>query len=170
MSGLFVQNDDVKIILFARELLRSTGRNPPCPKMITGTGETDGWPQKKLNKPREGGVILQEKTKEERIKSELSRLKKIYNKLPKNKLAIVIPLLENAAFMKITLDDLQNSINENGCSDEYKNGENQYGKKAAADLQAYNSLIKNYNTVSDRLEKLLPSEQKQSKLDELRNE
>lgn len=113
---------------------------------------------------------MQEKTKEERIKSELSRLKKIYNKLPKNKLAIVIPLLENAAFMKITLDDLQNSINENGCSDEYKNGENQYGKKAAADLQAYNSLIKNYNTVSDRLEKLLPSEQKQSKLDELRNE
>ena len=138
--------------------------------MITGAGETGGWPQKKLNKPREGGVILQEKTKEERIKSELSRLKKIYNKLPKNKLAIVIPLLENAAFMKITLDDLQNSINENGCSDEYKNGENQYGKKAAADLQAYNSLIKNYNTVSDRLEKLLPSEQKQSKLDELRNE
>lgn len=150
--------------------MRSTGRNPPCPKTITGAGKTGGLPQKKLNKPREGGVILQEKTKEERIKSELSRLKKIYNKLPKNKLAIVIPLLENAAFMKITLDDLQNSINENGCSDEYKNGENQYGKKAAADLQAYNSLIKNYNTVSDRLEKLLPSEQKQSKLDELRNE
>ena len=100
----------------------------------------------------------------------MTRLKKIYACLPKNKLAIVTPLLENAAFMKITLDDLQDSINENGCSDEYKNGENQYGKKAAADLQAYNSLIKNYNTVSDRLEKLLPPEQKQSRLGALLDE
>ena len=113
---------------------------------------------------------MSEKTKQDRIKNELARLKKIYTELPKNKLAIVTPLLENAAFMKITLDDLQMNINKNGCSDEYKNGENQYGKKAAADLQAYNSLIKNYNTVSDRLEKLLPPEHKQSKLGALKNE
>ena len=104
-------------------------------------------------------------TKEERIKRELSRLARIYKVLPKNKLAIVTPLLENAAFMRITLEDLRASINENGCSDE-----NQYGKKAAADLQAYNSLIKNYNMVSDRLEKLLPPEQRQGRLGALRDE
>lgn len=109
-------------------------------------------------------------TKERRIKQELARLTAIYQKLPENKLAIVIPLLENVAFMKITLEDLQASINLNGCSDEYKNGENQYGKKAAADLQAYNSLIKNYNTISDRLEKLLPPEQRENKLEALRDE
>lgn len=113
---------------------------------------------------------MPELNKETRIKKELQRLKKIYSVLPKNKQAIVTPLLENAAFMKITLDDLQESINTNGCSDEYKNGANQYGKKAAADLQAYNSLIKNYNTISDRLEKLLPTDQKKSKLGELMNE
>lgn len=109
-------------------------------------------------------------TKERRIKQELARLTEIYQELPENKLAIVIPLLENVAFMKITLEDLQASINLNGCSDEYKNGENQYGKKAAADLQAYNSLIKNYNTISDRLEKLLPPEQRGNKLEALRDE
>ena len=81
-----------------------------------------------------------EKTKEQRIKTEWSRLKAIYSDLPDNKKAIVFPLLQNLAFMKITLDDLQQSINENGCSEDYKNGENQYGRKAAADLQAYNSL------------------------------
>ena len=101
-----------------------------------------------------------EKTKEQRIKTEWSRLKAIYSDLPDSKKAIVFPLLQNLAFMKITLDDLQQSINENGCSEDYKNGENQYGRKAAADLQAYNSLIKNYNAVSDRLEKLLPPEKK----------
>lgn len=109
-------------------------------------------------------------TKEKRIKLELARLEEIYRELPPNKLALVVPLLENAAFMRITLEDLQANINKNGCSDEYKNGENQYGKKAAADLQAYNSLIKNYNTVSDRLEKLLPPEQRQGRLRALRDE
>ena len=71
-------------------------------------------------------------SKETRIKRELNRLKKFYSELPQNRLAIVMPLLENMAFMKITLDDLQKSINEHGCSDEYKNGENQYGRKAGA--------------------------------------
>ncbi len=109
-------------------------------------------------------------SKEARIKRELNRLKKFYAALPQNKRAIVTPLLENMAFMKITLDDLQKSINEHGCSDEYKNGENQYGRKAAADLQAYNSLVKNFHTISDRLERMLPPEQRKSKLDALADE
>lgn len=110
------------------------------------------------------------KKKETRIKDELARLSEIYKVLPPNTLAIVMPLLENAAFMKVTLDDLQEVINANGCSDDYQNGANQFGKKASADLQAYNSLIKNYNTVSDRLEKLLPPEQRKSRLREMQNE
>ena len=110
------------------------------------------------------------KKKETRIAEELQRLMDIYKDLPENKLEIVKPLIQNASFMKITLEDLQMSINQNGCSDEYKKGENQYGKKAAADLQAYNSLIKNYNTISDRLEKILPPEKRKSKLEALNDE
>lgn len=93
-----------------------------------------------------------------------------YADLPKNQMAIVEPLIQNAAFMKITLDDLQKSINADGCSEEYMNGANQYGKKASADLQAYNSLIKNYNTVTERLGKLLPPEKRMSKLEMLDRE
>lgn len=78
---------------------------------------------------------------------------------------IVRKLLSKFAFMEVTLEDLQKDINQNGCHDEYKNGANQYGKKAAADLQAYNALIKNYNVVSERLEKMLPPEKKRSKLE-----
>ena len=59
-----------------------------------------------------------------------------YAELPKNQMAIVEPLIQNAAFMKITLDDLQKSINADGCSEEYMNGANQYGKKASADLHS----------------------------------
>lgn len=110
------------------------------------------------------------KKKETRISEEFTRLLEIYKELPENKMKLIRPLIQNAAFMKVTLEDLQESINKNGCSEEYKNGENQYGKKAAADLQAYNSLIKNYNSVSDRLEKMLPPEKRKSKLEAFEDE
>ena len=73
------------------------------------------------------------------------------------------------AFLTVTMEYLRESINREGTKEEYKNGENQYGRKAAADLQAYNSLIKNYNAVSDRLEKLLPPEKKESRLEAFNN-
>lgn len=123
-----------------------------------------------LSITREWGVMMGKKKKETRIKEEFDRLIEIYEELPENKMQLVRPLIQNAAFMKVTLEDLQLSINQNGCSEEYKNGENQYGKKAAADLQAYNSLIKNYNTVSDRLEKMLPPERRKSKLEAFADE
>ncbi len=110
------------------------------------------------------------KTKEDRIKREKTRLNRIYKALESGKYALAYPLIENAAFMRITLDDLQASLNTNGCSDDYQNGANQFGRKASAELQAYNSLFKNYNTVMERLEKLLPPEQRKSKLDEMRGE
>ena len=39
-----------------------------------------------------------------------------------------------------------------------------------ADLQAYNSLIKNYTTVTERLGKLLPPEKRESRLEQLARE
>lgn len=113
---------------------------------------------------REGGAYLAKLKIETRIKRELERLQAIYQNLPDNKMVLALPLMENAAFMKITLEDLQESINASGCSEEYRNGKNQYGMKASADVQAYNSLIKNYNTISDRLEKMLPPNQEGGKL------
>jgi len=90
---------------------------------------------------------------------EIKRLKKIFKNLPKDRMAIAIPLIENAAFMRVTLEDLQAHIEEHGCSEDYKNGANQFGKKATVESQTYNAMIKNYNTVTDRLEKMLPDAQ-----------
>ena len=108
--------------------------------------------------------------KEQRVQEEYNRLLELFSKAPAGQLRLALPLIQNAAFMKITLDDLQKSINADGCSEEYMNGANQYGKKASADLQAYNSLIKNYNTVTERLGKLLPPEKRESRLEQLARE
>lgn len=109
-----------------------------------------------------------EKTK--RISKERKKLEELFRSMPENRYKLVQPLLDNAAFMRVTLDDLQEAINASGCSEEYQNGANQYGRKASADLQAYNSTMKIYNAVIDKLEKMLPEEQKASKLDALMNE
>ena len=113
---------------------------------------------------------MAELTKLNRIDQELAKMYKLYQNLPENKLRLLEPLIQNASFMKATLEDLQEIINKEGMTDEYCNGANQYGKKISANIQAYNSLVKNYNNVIDKLEKLLPPESKHSKLSELVDE
>ena len=98
--------------------------------------------------------------KEKRINEELKRISVFFEDVDKNQRAIVSPLLQNAAFMKVTLEDLQEAINENGVTEEYQNGANQRGIKQSATLQSYNALIKNYASVIKTLSQLLPPERK----------
>lgn len=71
-------------------------------------------------------------------------------------MAKVLPLIENASFMKASLEDLQQIINENGVIEEYQNGENQHGMKQSSALQAYNQLIKNYTAVMKEIGRIMP--------------
>ncbi len=107
---------------------------------------------------------MPEMTKEKRIAKEYARMKKLFSAMPENELDFCDPLLQNAAFQKATLEDLQDAINQNGTSDTYQNGANQSGTKASADLQAYNSLAKVYNALMDKLSAKLPKEVRKSKL------
>lgn len=107
------------------------------------------------------------KKKETRIAEEFKRLDELFTRLPGNKYALVLPLLENAAFMKVELEDLRTAISANGSTETYQNGANQKGQKASAELQAYTAMIKQYCAISERLEKMLPAEVAKSKLQEL---
>jgi hypothetical protein len=106
-------------------------------------------------------------TKVNRIKDEYRRISKHFKRLPKNQREFIEPLLGNMAFMKVTLEDLQDEINENGCVEIYQNGRNQSGQKASGAIQSYNALIKNYNAISERIEKLLPHDTESSKLEKM---
>ena len=92
----------------------------------------------------------------ERISEELNRISIYFENLPENKKSMVTPLLQNASFMRVALDDLQQIIAEQGPVEAYKNGENQFGMKQSAALQSYNSLVKNYASVIKSLFNLLP--------------
>lgn len=103
-------------------------------------------------------MAKKEKNKEELIKSEYERLLKLFKKLPKNRLELVKRLIENAAFMSVTLQELTEIINENGVKEKYKNGNNQYGYKDSTENKTYDKMIKNYTTIIKQLNDMLPKE------------
>jgi hypothetical protein len=99
---------------------------------------------------------LENLTKEQRISKEMSRLKKLFKDIPKNIMNSVLALIRNAAFMTVTLEDLQEEINKNGAVSEYQNGENQWGIKKSPEVEIYNTMIKNLSTVIKQLTELVP--------------
>lgn len=104
-----------------------------------------------------------------RIKKEYNKLKKLFKPLPENKFKLIDALLHNQAFMKVILDELQETIKREGTIEEYQNGANQHGRKPSSNLQAYNNTVKQYNAINKRLEEMLPKEHKLSKLEMMRN-
>lgn len=99
---------------------------------------------------------MAELTKEQRISKEVNRLKKLFTVIPKNTLQSVMSLISNAAFMAVTLEDLQKTINKEGAVSKYQNGENQWGTKKSPEVEIYNSMIKNHSSLIKQLTDLIP--------------
>lgn len=70
-------------------------------------------------------------TKEEKIKREFSRLKRIFKDLDKNKLQTVESLIKNAAFMAVSLEELQEIINEGDTPSNTKTAQIRAGRSKA---------------------------------------
>jgi hypothetical protein len=105
--------------------------------------------------------------KAERIEKEIRRIKKLFKVLDKDTLATLQSLVRNAAFMSVTLDDLQDAMNANGVISEYQNGENQWGTKKSPEVEIYNTMIKNHMAIMKQLVDLLPERDSNQKKDML---
>jgi len=95
-------------------------------------------------------------TKDERIKKEILRLKRLFKNMSKDTINRVLSLINNAAFMTVTLEDLQETINREGAVSEYQNGENQFGTKKSPEVEIYNTMIKNHMSIIKQLTDLTP--------------
>jgi predicted P-loop ATPase/GTPase len=106
-------------------------------------------------------IVKEEKklSKEEKLKkisAEKRRLTKLFHQIDQEMIKTVKSLIENASFMAVTLQDLQDEINISGCVATYQNGENQWGTKKSPEVEIYNSMIKNHMQVMKQLTDLLP--------------
>jgi hypothetical protein len=110
-------------------------------------------------------------TKDERIKKEITRLKRVFKDLDKNKLQAVDSLIRNAAFMAVSLDELQEIINVNGYTVEYQNGENQFGTKQSDETKLHVAMTRNLTSIIKQLADLAPQAKKKANpLQALRDE
>ena len=102
-----------------------------------------------------------------RIKKERARLMRIFADLDENKKKTCEALIDRAAFITISLQDLEEQLNTTGWVEMYQNGENQYGMKKAAAADVHISLTKNLNAIMKQLLELVPPAQKKGRLAEM---
>ncbi len=112
---------------------------------------------------------MAKKKKTTRIAEEKNRLLEIFKDLEPNKLRTCQALIERAAFITISLEDLEVQLNETGWVENYQNGENQKGLKKSAAADVHISLTKNLNTIMKQLLELVPPAQKESRLAAMMN-
>ena len=105
--------------------------------------------------------------KETRIKKEKDRLEEIFKDLEPNKLSTCQALIDRAAFITISLQDIEVQLNEIGWTEYYQNGESQSGWKKSAAADVHISLTKNLNAIVKQLLELVPPAQKESRLSAL---
>ena len=106
-------------------------------------------------------------TKQTRINREKKRLAEIFKDLEPNKLSTCAALIDRAAFITVSLEDLELQLNETGWTEYYQNGENQSGMKKAAAADVHISLTKNLNAIIKQLLDLVPPAQKAGRLAEM---
>ena len=104
--------------------------------------------------------------KNKAIKKELNRLKKLFKDLPENKKKISEKLIDNAAFMSVSLEELKKDIILYGVKETYVNGKEQFGFKESIESKTYNITIKNYMAIIKQLNEMLPEEKKIDEDDE----
>lgn len=99
-----------------------------------------------------------ELTKEQRIRKEENRLRRVYKNLDSQKKVVAEGLIKRAAYLRITLEDFEKDLDENGYTEPFQQG-NQAPydrKRPVADM--YTSMNALYQKATKQLTDLLPKE------------
>lgn len=106
-------------------------------------------------------------TIDERIKKEEKRLKRIYKNIDKDKKAIIDGLIQRAAYMRITLEDWEKDIMENGCIEMFTQSEktDPYERERPV-ARLYNTMNKNYQSIIKQLTDLMPKKENSNEEDD----
>ena len=101
------------------------------------------------------------------IKKEEKKLNTIFKDIPEDKKSLCEGLIKNAAFMYVTLEELQKEINENGAMIKYQSGNGFDTIRDNPAQKAYTTMISRYTGIIEQLNKMLPSDKIIQNNDEL---
>ena len=110
--------------------------------------------------------ISEQLEKEKKIKQEMNRVKKLYKDFPKEKAKALEGLIHEAAFMKISLEELRNDLLKNGLTELFEQGEQAFMRERP-ETGVYTKFIQRYSGVMKQLIDLLPVEIKKEENDKL---
>lgn len=92
------------------------------------------------------------------IKKEIRKINILFKDLDRNVKKTVESLIQNAAYMAVTLRDLQKTLDSEGLICEYQNGENQWGTKKSPEVEIYNTMVKNVISAMKAINDYLPKD------------
>ena len=97
-----------------------------------------------------------ERSVDGRITAEQQRLLALFADVDPDRLSCAKKLVDRAAFLTVTLEDLESAINESGPVSEYQNGQNQWGTKRSPEADLHVAMFKNLASAIKQLTDLLP--------------
>lgn len=103
---------------------------------------------------------MEELTIAQRAKKEQTKLKSVLNsyKVNKQKIKVMMPMIENVAWMKVKLEDARELIRDADIVVEYDNGGGQRGIRENPMFKGYESLWKSYISGMNQIMDVLPEE------------
>lgn len=93
--------------------------------------------------------------KEKQIKKEMLKLKRLFKNLPKDKMKAADGLIQEAAFMKVTLEETRHVIDQEGILEKFEQGAQKFMREHPA-TKVYNTMIQRYTTVCKQLFDMIP--------------
>ncbi len=100
--------------------------------------------------------IYTDKQRKAKIKKEQKRLEQILQNIDTSKKKTIEKLIEDAAFMAVTLEETRQIIARDGVVETYQNGENQKGVKKSSAVEVYDKMVNTYSRVAKQLCDLIP--------------
>ena len=99
--------------------------------------------------------LYNEIEKEKQIKKEIHKLRRLFKNLPKDKMKAADGLIQEAAFMKVTLEETRHVIDQEGILEKFEQGSQKFLREHPA-TKVYNTMIQRYATVCKQLFEMIP--------------
>ncbi len=106
---------------------------------------------------------MEKKEKEKRIKNEVDRLSKNYAGIDGKRRAVIRGLIQRAAFMRVSLTEIEADLNENGFTEPFSQGDQEPYERKRPTADLYNTMNVNYQKIIKQLTDLLPKEEEKLK-------
>lgn len=110
--------------------------------------------------------ISEQLEREKNINQEIKRIKKLYKDFPKEKSKVLEGLINEAAFMKMALEELRKDLIRNGYVELFEQGEQCFNRERP-EVKTYTNFMQRYSVVMKQLIDLLPVEIKKEEVDKL---